>query len=42
MWLKRTFTFVLPGERLPYHYTTEEKGHGPAPLLDQRLSELRH
>ena len=30
------------GEKLTYRYTTEENGSGPAPLLDQRLPELRH
>ena len=29
------------GERLTYRYTTEENGLSPAPLLDQRLPELR-
>ena len=35
--------YVCPaGETLAYHYTTEENGIGPAPLLDQRLPRLRH
>ena len=35
--------YICPaGERLAYHYTNEEKGPCPAPLLDQRLPALRH
>jgi hypothetical protein len=34
--------YICPaGERLAYHYTTEENGL-VLPLLDQRLPELRH
>ena len=33
--------YVCPaGEKLAYHYTTEENSLGVAPLLDQRLPEL--
>jgi len=39
----RTFTSVQPVKTLAYPTTTaEEKRIGPAPLLDQRLPELRH
>ena len=35
--------YVCPaGERLAYRYTNEGKWPRPAPLLDQRLPELRH
>ena len=35
--------YVCPaGEKLTYRYTTEENGLVAAPLLDQRLPELRH
>ena len=35
--------YICPaGERLTYHFTNEENGLAPAPLLDQRLPELRH
>ena len=30
------------GEKLTYRYTDRGKRAGPAPLLDQRLPELRH
>jgi hypothetical protein len=26
LWLRKTFTFVLPGERLAYSFTTQDKG----------------
>ena len=35
--------YICPaGKRLTYHFTNEENGLGPAPLLDQRLPGLRH
>ena len=35
--------YICPaGARLAHHFTTEENGVGPAPLLDQCLPELRH
>ena len=42
MWLTEDVYICPAGEKLAYHYTIEENGLVSAPLLDQRLPELRY